>query len=195
MGINPITFSKFREIWLDPIFDAFPNLSIHESVYRELVSSVVKTYADRRLSEKPPRLRVYYDRDLNKLEQAIMQTYISKLAKYSQYIPEKDNAKDRGEIKSLSFMAVKRFLYFAANDTLPINLIRRADVLKTGLDDMELLEMFDIIFYLYHYGNNSSDGLRFLYKYQYYLTKQEKKTNPGWGSFIEEMNSLYEMSH
>lgn len=52
-----------------------------------------------------------------------------------------------------------------------------------------------LFFYLYHYGNNPSDGLRLLYKYQYYLTKQEKKTNSRWGSLIEEMNSLYGMNH
>lgn len=81
------------------------------------------------------------DAELNEAEQALMQAYISKLAEYSQYIPERDNAKDRGEVRSLSFMAVKRFLYFAANDTLPMNLIRKADELHTGLDDMELLEI------------------------------------------------------
>ena len=120
---------KFCEIWLDPIFDAFPNLAIHESVYHELVADAVKKYADERQSESPSHLRVYKDAELNEAEQALMQAYISKLAEYSQYIPERDNAKDRGEVRSLSFMAVKRFLYFAANDTLPMNLIRKADEL------------------------------------------------------------------
>lgn len=30
-------FQKFKSIWIDPIFDAFPNLAIHESVYDELL--------------------------------------------------------------------------------------------------------------------------------------------------------------
>lgn len=122
MGTKPIPFLKFCEIWLDPIFDAFPNLAIYESVYHELVADAVKKYADERQSESPSHLRVYKDADLNEAEQALMQAYISKLAEYSQYIPERDNAKDRGEVRSLFFMAVKRFLYFAANDTLPMNL-------------------------------------------------------------------------
>ena len=115
---------------------------------------------------------------------ALMQAYISKLALYSQYIPERDNAKDRGEVRSLSFMAVKKFLYFAANDTLHMNLIRKADA-------MELLEMYDVIYYLYCTGRYSTEGLRLLYKYEYYLTKQEKKTNPSWGDFIAKMNIIY----
>lgn len=191
MGTKPIPFLKFCEIWLDPIFDAFPNLAIHESVYHELVADAVKKYADERQSESPSHLRVYKDAELNEAEQALMQAYVSKLAEYSQYIPERDNAKDRGEVRSLSFMAVKRFLYFAANDTLPMNLIRKADELHTGLDDMELLEMYDVIYYLYCTGKYPPDGLRLLYKYEYYLTKQEKKMNLAWGEFIEKMNALY----
>ena len=30
---NGIGFEPFKSIWLDPIFSAFPNLAIHESVY------------------------------------------------------------------------------------------------------------------------------------------------------------------
>ena len=191
MGTKPIPFLKFCEIWLDPIFDVFPNLATHESVYRELVTDMVRDYVDSRQKEKPPRLRVYTDAELSEVEMALMQAYISKLALYSQYIPERDNAKDRGEVRSLSFMAVKKFLYFAANDTLPMNLIRKADALRTGLDEMELLEMYDVIYYLYCTGRYSTEGLRLLYKYEYYLTKQEKKTNPSWGDFIAKMNIIY----
>ena len=57
MGTKPIPFLKFCEIWLDPIFDAFPNLAIHESVYHELVADAVKKYADERQSESPYPLR------------------------------------------------------------------------------------------------------------------------------------------
>lgn len=52
---------------------------------------------------------------------------IRKLAVFSEYIPERDNSKDRGEIRSLSYMAVKNYLYFAANDNLPIQLICNAE--------------------------------------------------------------------
>lgn len=44
--VKAISFPKFCEIWLDPIFEEFPNLAIHESVYNELVASAVKEYAD-----------------------------------------------------------------------------------------------------------------------------------------------------
>ena len=165
--VKAISFPKFCEIWLDPIFEEFPNLAIHESVYNELVASAVKEYADAKQTESPSRLRVYSDAELTTIEHSLMETYISRLAEYSKYVPELDNAKDRGEVKSLSFMAVKKFLYFAANDELPKRLIRKAGDLKTGLDDMELLEMYDVIYYLYHTDRYPKDGLRLLYKYEY----------------------------
>lgn len=174
LGTKPIPFQKYSEIWLDPIFDAFPNLAIHESVYAELVEVNVKSYADVKYSESPTKLRVYLDAELSKTEKSLMQTYIRKIAAYSKYIPECDNSKDRGEVKSLSYMAVKGFLYFAANDNLPMLLIRKAEKLSTGLDDIGLLEMYDVIYYLYRTGKYDNKGLRMLYKYQYYLTKQEK---------------------
>lgn len=37
----------------------------------------------------------------------MMNYYIAKIAVHSMYDPSKDNAKDRGEVKSLSYMAVK----------------------------------------------------------------------------------------
>lgn len=191
LGIKAISFSKFCEIWLDPIFEEFSNLAIHESVYNELVASTVKAYADAKQAENPPKLRVYSDAELTAMEHSLMETYISRLAKYSQYVPELDNAKDRGEVRSLSFMAVKKFLYFAANDNLPMKLIREADKLRTGLDDMELLEMYDVIYYLYRTDRYPKDGLRLLYKYEYYLTPREKKENPNWGDFIQAMDLLY----
>ena len=43
MGAKPIVFSKYREYWLEPLFDAFSNLSIHETVYGGLVDVMVKT--------------------------------------------------------------------------------------------------------------------------------------------------------
>lgn len=51
--------------------------------------------------------------------------------------------------------------------------------------------MYELIFYLYRVDKSDKKSLRILYKYQYYLTKHEKNTNPEWGKFIEAMESLY----
>lgn len=190
VGAKAISFQKYCEIWLDPVFYSFSDLAIHESVYGELVAENVRRYADAK-SQELSGLRVYSNAELNAVEAAMMQTYINKIAPFSKYIPSLRNSEDRGEVLSLAYMASKGFLYFASNDNLPFQLIRKADELDTGLQDMRLLEMFDVIFYLYRVGEYDNKGLRLLYKYQYYLTRREKLQNPDWGDFIKEMNLLY----
>ena len=92
-------------------------------------------------------------------------------------------------------MAVKQFLFFAANDALPVRLIKEADKLDTGLDNLGIVQMYELIYYLCKTGKYDNKRLRILYKYQYYLSQADKKTNPDWGTFMEQMDKLYEDNH
>ena len=189
--VRAYSFTDFKECWLIPLLSEFTGLAIHESVYDELVADSVKEYADEQTSCIPSKLRIHYDSELSGLEEALRNTYINKIAVHSLYNPTRDNAKDRGEVRSLSFMAVKQFLYFAANDALPVRLIKDAAKLMTGLDDMQIVQMYELIYYLYKTGRYDNKALRILYKYQYYLTAGDKRINPEWGCFIEQMDLLY----
>lgn len=189
--VRAYSFTDFKECWLIPLLSEFAGLAIHESVYDELVADSVKKYADEQTSCIPPKLKIHYDSELSSLEEALRNTYINKIAVHSLYNPTRDNAKDRGEVRSLSFMAVKQFLYFAANDALPVRLINDAAKLMTGLDDMQIVQMYELIYYLYKTGRYDNKALRILYKYQYYLTAGDKRINPEWGCFIEQMDLLY----
>ncbi|MBE5860014.1 MAG: hypothetical protein E7301_07810 [Butyrivibrio sp.] len=90
-------------------------------------------------------------------------------------------------------MAVKNYLYFAANDALPIRLINNAEELQTSLDEMGIVQPYELIFFLYEKKIYDGKMLRILYKYMYYLTKRDKAENPDWGSFVEAMEELYEI--
>lgn len=192
MNIKPYTFEHFKEIWLVPLLSEFTGLSVHESVYEELVAEKLRIYADEQSNCNPRKLRIYHDSELNSKEKALLNYYIAKLAIHSQYDPHRDNAKDRGEVKSLSFMAVKQYLYFAANDALPVRLIKDADKLGTGLENMGIVQMYELIYFLYKTEKYDNKALRSLYKYQYYLSSGDKRENPEWGVFVEEMDKLYE---
>ena len=183
--VRAYSFTDFKECWLIPLLSEFTGLAIHESVYDELVADSVKEYADEQTSCIPSKLRIHYDSELSGLEEALRNTYINKIAVHSLYNPTRDNAKDRGEVRSLSFMSVKQFLYFAANDALPVRLIKDAAKLLTGLDDMQIGQMYELIYYLYKTGRYDNKALRILYKYQYYLTAGDKRINPEWGCFVE----------
>lgn len=190
VGGGRIPFSKYKEYWLDPLFHAFPNLSVHETVYEELIDGSVKQFADEKIAENPSRLDVYYDSALSAHEQNLLGMQIQKLAPWSGYIPEMDNAKDRGEIRSLAYMSVKNFLYFAANDTLPVNLLKKAE--ENGLEGISLIQPYEILYYLRKKDGYDIKGFKMLYKYLYYLTTKEKRENPEWGEFVKAMDCLYE---
>lgn len=187
--IRAYSFNDFKECWLIPLLNEFGGLVIHESVYDELVADNVKHYVDEQTSSDPPKLKIHYDSELNSMEEALRNTYMNRIAVHSLYNPTRDNAKDRGEVRSLSFMAVKQFLFFAANDSLPVRLIKNASELKTGLDDIQIIQMYELIYYLYKTNRYHKKELRILYKYQYYLTPGDKRVNPEWKSFIEQINS------
>ena len=74
---------------------------------------------------------------------------------------------------------------------MPVRLIKDAVKLETGLDDMQIVHMYELIYYLYKTGRYDNKALRILYKYQYYLTAGDKRINPEWGCFIEQMDLLY----
>lgn len=189
---NGIGFEPFRSIWLDPIFSTFPNLAIHESVYGELVGISPRNYVDSKRDSVPPGIIIHKDSSLTELEKILRDTIESRIASHTKYEPLLDNKDDRGEVKSLSYIAVKGLLYFAANDNNAIQLIEKSEEWSTGLDNVQVIKMYELIYYLYRNDLADKTGMKMLYKYQYYLTDREKSTNPGWGDFSTSMDSLYE---
>lgn len=190
--VRAYSLADFKECWLTPLLNEFSGLVIHESVYDELVSDSIKQYTDEQISSDPPRLKIHYDSELNSAETVLRNTYMNRIAVHSLYNPTIDNAKDRGEVRTLSFMAVKQFLFFAANDSLPVRLIRHAAQLGTGLDGMQIVQIYELIYYLYKTNRYDKKSLRILYKYQYYLTIGDKRVNPEWETFIKKMDILYD---
>lgn len=178
-----IGFEQFKKIWLDPIFSAFPNLAIHESVYDELVGISAQKYVDAKRNSKPPEIIVHKDSSLTEIERILRDTIESKIASLTKYDPMIDNKDDRGEVKSLSFIAVKGLLYFAAHDNNAIQLIEKSEEWSTGLDNVQAIKMYELIYYLCKNNLGSKTAMKMLYKYQYYLTNHKKSINPSWGDF------------
>lgn len=187
-----IRFEQFKEIWLDPVFSVFPNLAIHESVYDELVGASSQNYVDSKRDSNPHEIIIHKDSLLSELEKNLRNTIESRIASHTRYEPLLDNKDDRGEVKSLSYIAVKDLLYFAAHDNNAIQLIEKSEEWSTGLDNVQAIKMYELIYYLHRKSLADKIAMKMLYKYQYYLTKREKSTNPCWGEFLFSMDSLYE---
>ncbi len=191
--IKSISFSQFQTIWLDPIFEILPRLAIHEAVYNELISQDIKTFIQNKINAKPARIIIHKDSELDPIEQMLRNTIEAKIYPYTRYDPQINNRDDRGEVKTLAYIAVKGLIYFAAHDYNAIQLVENSKSWSTGLDTVQAIKVYEIIFFLYVKKNHLRKSLRMLYKYQYYLTKNEKTINPGWEVFIKRMESLYQI--
>jgi len=187
-----IGFGKFIESWLDPIFSVFPNLAIHKSVYDELVEISPKNYVDAKREGNPPGIIIHKDSSLNEVEKILRNDIESRISSHTRYEPLLDNKNDRGEVKSLSYIAVKGLLYFAANDHNAIQLIEKSEEWSTGLDNVQAIKMYELMYYLHRNKLADRTCMKMLYNYQDYPTDREKRTNPGWGDFSSSLDSLYE---
>lgn len=186
-----IPFSIFKTYFLEPLFEILPKLAIHEAVIDELVSPSIKTFIKRKISDAHQNIIVLKDSDLNENEVALRNSIEKKVFPYTNYDPLLNNREDRGEVKTLAYIATKGFLYFATHDFNTIQLVEKSTQLSTGLENVQIVKMYEIIFSIYNRFPSVKDKLRTLYKYQYYLTRYEKYTNYGWRDFIIAMNDLY----
>lgn len=186
-----ISFSLFHQAWLKPIFETFPNVAIHEAVYDELVSQQIRTFIDEKIQKSPPEITIYRDSQLTHSEQVLRNTFEAKISRFTKYDPQLNNKADRGEVKTLAFVAVKGLLYFATHDHNTIQLIEKAESWGTGLDTIQAIKMYELICVLCEKYPSLKKGLKALYKYQYYLTRTEQSINPEWGVFNDTMRSMY----
>lgn len=191
-GVRPYDFELFKRVWLDPLFGALPKLGIHEAVYDEVLIDDAKNYLDERINAKENPLLVYYDSLLSSEESVLRNTIEERISIFTKYSPALDNKEDRGEVKSLSYIAIKNLPYFVANDALAIQLVEKAKPWNTNLDNIQVVKMYELMYYLYLSTKTDKKGLRMIYRYLFYLTGKEKETNPSWSDFLDLMNSCYD---
>lgn len=182
-------FDKFKEIWLEPLINTFPNLALHDAVYDELLASS-KSFVDELLEQSPPKIILLSNADLQGIEVIFRNTIEEKIAKHTMYNPSIDNSADKGEVKTLSYIATKNLLYFCSHDARALRLIDKATELETSLDSINAIRTYEVIYYLSKKAV-PSPNLRPLYKYLYYLTDADKRCNPSWGEFVSGMDGLY----
>ena len=191
LGTQAFSYLKFQEIWLEPLFIAFSKLAIHEAVYSEFNLGETKGFVDNKIALNPGGLIIFSDSKLTKIESMLRDTIEKNISKFTKYDISRDNRDDRGEVKSLAYIAVKNLLYFASNDSTAIMLIEESTKLSTSLDNVQALKMYELIYYLYNKNLSNPNDMKMLYKYLYYLTPDEKKNNPEWGKFVQSMDSIY----
>lgn len=189
--IKPIAFTYYKENWLIPFIEAFKPVGIHEAVYGEFQSNNVKSFVDEQMQLNPPKARIYIDDALTEEEKILRTTIESSIAKNTNYNPKLDNSDDKGEVKSLAYIATKELLYFCSRDANAIRLIEDAPILNTCLENVSAIQPYEIMYYFWKNNMSNSKSIKLFYKYMYRLTEKEKKYNPEWNGFIEKMDILY----
>jgi len=183
-------FDNFKSIWLEPLFNTLPKVAIHEAVYNELLGSS-KNYVDNDLlGVWPKQIVIFSDSELNPHEATVPNTIEEKIAACTFYNPSLDNKADRGEVKSLVYIAIKKLLYFCSHDARALRLIDQTEQLKTNLGTVNAIRTYEVIYYLLRKAAGPLN-LRPLYKYMYHLTHTDKQCNPSWGDFVVQMDHLY----
>jgi len=188
--IKPFGFDKYRDAWIIPLIEAFPDIAIHEAVYAEILG-VSRPLIDAYINSSPSKLLLLKDSSLNAQETILRDTMERRIAVNTSYNPFLDNKDDRGEVKSLAYIATKGLLYFCSHDAGALTLIEKADELDTGLQGIGAIRRYEILYYILKTSEIDPDSIRILYKYMYYLTHSDKECNPGWGEFVNQMDKLY----
>lgn len=104
----------------------------------------MKLYVDTNINAIPIKVLVHMDSSLTPEEQMLRNTIEGKIYPLTKYDPMLDNRDDRGEVKSLAYIAVKGLLYFAAHDSNAIQLIEKAEEWTTGLDNVRAIKMYEL---------------------------------------------------
>ena len=187
---KPFRFIDFKRIWLDPLFNTLSQVAIHEAVYRELLGNP-KDYVDHELlAVDPKRIQIFSDSTLTPYEIAVRNTIEEKIAAHTLYHPALDNKDDRGEVKSLAYIATKELLYFCSHDARALRLIDRTEELETNLDAVHAIKTYEVMYYLLKKVAAPME-LKYLYKYMYHFTAGDKQHNPSWSEFVVQMDALY----
>ena len=189
--IKPVLFEYYKENWLIPFIETFKPVGIHEAVYDEFTSNNIKKFVDGHKNSNSPNIIILKDSDLSQQENILRITIESSIAKNTNYKPELNNRDDKGEVKSLAYIATKNLLYFCSHDATAIRLIEDAEKLDTCLENVSAIQPYEIMYYFAKNNIGNLKAIKNLFKYMYRLTVNEKSYNPDWNEFIEKMDILY----
>lgn len=192
-GAMPIPFPSFEKFWLRPLFLTFPHMAIHEAVLEELVGGQPEAFAQHKI--KQGQLILLRDSEFDDDKELYRSSIEKVIAAETAYEPELDNKDDRGEVKSLAYIATKPLNYFCSHDSRALRLLCSPLKEIIGLSDVGSIQIYELLYYLRRmqmvHPEDGVKGLKMLYKYMYYATSTERQHNPEWGQFIEQMDRLY----
>jgi hypothetical protein len=154
------SFENMYKVYLQPLFESFQQILIHEMVYNELDEDAKKLVD----SYKEKNVTIVAEGDLYGKDPQYT-TIFNEIANHERVMYTRGNSKDRGEVYSLAYVAYNKINYFSSKEVM-VDLI--AEKLEE-LNDVEIVT-FDVILllaYIYYASkgdNKNNKALKSLYK-------------------------------
>ena len=154
------SFDNMKKLYIEPLFDSFSDIYIHEEVYNEL-DNESKSFVDSYLGNN---VTIVNENGLYGSD-PVYTTIFNNISKHELVNYERGNSKDRGEVFSLAYAAYHNMNYFCSKEIMVDNVARELDDLK----DIDIIT-FDIIvlqayvYYAQRNDNTNSKGLKSMYK-------------------------------
>ncbi len=157
---NDYSFENMKQLYIQPLFESFTDIYVHEEVYKELgddARGFLDTYMGKNVTivdegglyGTDPQYTAIFNHIAN-----------HELIKY-----ERGHSKDRGEVYSLAYAAYHNMNYFCSKEIMVDHVARELNDLK----DIDIIT-FDIIllqayvYYALRNDNSNSKGLKSIYK-------------------------------
>lgn len=152
------SFENMKKLYLNPVFESFQQIVIHEMVYNELdtecrkfvdgYANVLKVSEEDLYGRDPQYTTIFYN-----------------IAEHERVQYNRSNSKDRGEVYSLAYAAFHNINCFSSKEIMVDDIARDL----VDLQDMNIITFDVIILLAYIFHNSRADsshniGLKSIYK-------------------------------
>lgn len=137
------SFESMRALYLEPLFESFSDILIHEEVYHEL-DKEAQAFVDSYLGKN---VRLVGENGLYGADPQYT-TIFNSIAEHELVRYDRRNSKDRGEVFSMAYAAFHNVSYFCSRDAM-------ADLVSDDLAELRDISIvtFDVVIlaaYVYH---------------------------------------------
>ena len=154
------SFENMKKLFIEPLFESFSDIYIHEEVYKEL-DNESRVFIDRYVGKN---VKIVGEEDLYGSD-PLYTTIFNNVSKHELVNYERGRSKDRGEVYSLAYAAFHNMNYFCSKEIM-------VDIVAGELEDLKDVDIitFDIIllqayvYYAQKKDSSNSRALKSIYK-------------------------------
>ena len=154
------SFENMKQIYIEPLFESFTDIYIHEEVYKEL-DNEARDFVDR---YKERNVTIIKQEELYGIDPRYT-TIFNNIARHELVNYKMGSSRDRGEVFSLAYAAYHDMNYFCSKEIMVDNVARELEDLK-NIDiitfDIVLLQAY--VYYALKQDNTYSKALKSMYK-------------------------------